>query len=57
MKGTLTSVIAVKWVMFSVPEGQSPEQGSVQINASSRDVLLLLAEICFINAEVCALHR
>uniref|UniRef100_A0A8C4ZTJ3 Uncharacterized protein n=1 Tax=Gadus morhua TaxID=8049 RepID=A0A8C4ZTJ3_GADMO len=38
-------------------KGQSPEQGSVQINASSRDVLLLLAEICFINAEVCALHR
>ncbi|CAL8368626.1 unnamed protein product [Gadus morhua 'NCC'] len=32
-------------------KGQSPEQGSVQINASSRDVLLLLAEICFINAE------
>ena len=54
---TLTSVVAFKRVIFFVPESESlkEEQGSRQSTSSSRDVLRLLAEVCFINAEVCGL--
>jgi len=45
-----------------IPEsaGLKEEQSSLQANVStgsSGDTLRLLAEVCFIDAEVCGLHR